>query len=67
MHLTNTDISGNQGFLDQSLALKWIYDNADRFGGDRNKITLGGQSAGSFSASYHLIYPPRYCLKYFFV
>jgi carboxylesterase type B len=59
MHLANTDISGNQGFLDQNLALKWVYENADKFGGDRNRITLGGQSAGSFSSSYHLIYPPR--------
>jgi carboxylesterase type B len=43
MHLANTPISGNQGFLDQNLALKWVYDNAERFGGDKYKITLGGQ------------------------
>jgi carboxylesterase type B len=57
MHIADTEASGNQGFLDQNLALKWIYTNAHRFGGDRERITLSGQSAGSFSVGYHLVYP----------
>ena len=43
MHLQNTEISGNMGFLDQNMALQWIHNNADRFGGDNSRITLSGQ------------------------
>ena len=49
--------SGNQALLDQNMALKWIYDNAERFGGDKSKITLGGQSIGAWYVGYHLFIP----------
>ena len=49
--------SGNYGLLDQAAALKWVSENVEAFGGDSKKITIGGESAGSFSVSAQMASP----------
>ncbi|KAI5637243.1 carboxylesterase family domain-containing protein [Phthorimaea operculella] len=57
LSLENEEASGNAGLKDMVLALQWFYDNADRFGGDRNRITIGGNSAGSVATQYLVLSP----------
>lgn len=42
---------GNYGVGDLKLAFQWTVDNIHKFGGNREKIIISGQSAGGAMAS----------------
>lgn len=42
----------NIGLRDQRLAVEWVRDNVDAFGGDSSKITIFGQSSGGVAVDY---------------
>ncbi|KAI0978836.1 hypothetical protein GJ496_007999 [Pomphorhynchus laevis] len=57
LYVGNNVSPGNQGLLDQYMAIKWVYENIDYFGGDQQQITLFGESSGAVSVGIHMLSP----------
>jgi para-nitrobenzyl esterase len=50
--------SGNYALMDMIAALQWVKKNIASFGGDPDRVTIAGQSAGSASVNCLLASPP---------
>ena len=60
---TNEDLAnGNQGIWDQVEVLRWVQTNIAHFGGNRDQVTIMGESAGSQSVSLHILSPVSHSL-----
>ena len=51
--------NGDLGLLDQRAAFKWVKKNIEAFGGDRDNVTIAGESAGAGSICMHLASPDQ--------
>ena len=59
-------LPGNQALKDQVAVLRWVRDNIGSFGGDPDKVTIGGYSVGGQSVTLHLVSPMSKGIYIFF-
>lgn len=57
LHDDALELPGNQGLRDQQTVLAWVRDNIAAFGGDAERVTIFGESAGSFDVCLHVASP----------
>ena len=57
LSLGTEEVPGNMGQMDQVMALQWVQNNIEMFGGDKSSVTVFGESAGAAAATYHLFSP----------
>ena len=55
---TDLDRGANFALLDQTAALEWVQANIDAFGGDEDRVTIFGESAGGYDVAGLLVSPP---------
>lgn len=52
----DTVLPGNLGLKDQRLALQWVRENIEKFGGCPDQVTIVGDGAGGASVHYHVLF-----------
>jgi len=57
MTFGNRKVSGNMGLKDQNMAIRWVNNHIRHFGGNPDKITIFGESAGGISVHAHILSP----------